>query len=77
MPQLTRRQAQLLNILHNFISEDKYSLSQRELAASLGHRGIRSAQLLIDQLERKGYIARTPGISRGLRIVAQKRSEDE
>ena len=69
MPRLTPRQAELFSYVRAFISRNKYPPSHRQIAKQLGLRAVRSAQQLLEQVERKGYVIHTPGISRSLRIV--------
>jgi repressor LexA len=69
MSQLTPRQAELFSFIHDFITKNQYPPSHRQIAVKLGLRAVRSVQQLLEQLERKGYVGHTPGVSRSLRII--------
>ena len=74
MTTLTARESLLLIFIRDFIAKNKYSPSHRQMAANLGYKAVRSAQQLLEQLEKKGYIAHTPGISRSLQILSKRQA---
>ena len=69
MTSLTPRQQELLQFIEQFISANRYPPSHRQMAARMGSTAVRGVQQLLDQLQKKGYVVRTPGVSRGLRLL--------
>lgn len=65
--QLTLRQRQILDLIHASIDTLGYPPTRAEIAAQLGFRSVNAAEEQVRALARKGYIAITPGASRGLR----------
>ncbi len=70
METLTDRQQQVLEILSRFIATHGFPPSLRELAAQLGISGTLGVTKHLDALERKGYIRRQGGSSRGITLIA-------
>ena len=71
-PDLTSRQAQVLQALSDAIETRGYPLSVREIAQEVGLSSPSSAKHQLDALEKKGYIRRTPGLPRALEIVDRR-----
>ena len=65
---LTARQLELLHALRSFFTTHQYAPSHRQLGKVL-HCRHNAVQEILNQLERKGYVTRTPGVSRSLRIM--------
>jgi repressor LexA len=71
MRDLTKRQAEVLDFISRFTREKGFPPTVRELASHLDLAGPRGAAKHLEALERKGWIRRLPGISRGLEIVQE------
>lgn len=66
MDQLTKRQTEILVLLRKFVRERGYPPTVRELVSLTGRKSTAGVQKLLNALERKGYIRKTPGRSRGI-----------
>ena len=69
MKQITFRQQQILDFLQDHLSGSGYPPTLREIAAEFGLSGPRAAVKHLNALERKGFIRRSPGSSRGIEIL--------
>ena len=69
---LTARQLEVLQEIERFSREHHYPPSGRELAEACGLGSPSGAHRMICTLERKGYLARSPGLSRGLSIAPRE-----
>ena len=65
---LTPRQAQILETIRGHIAEHRRPPSQPELAKALGLASTNGVFKHLAALERKGAIALSPGVARGIRI---------
>jgi repressor LexA len=70
MESLTARQQQVLEIVTRFIAEYGYPPSLRQIGEQLGVSGTLGVMKHLDALERKGYIRRQGGSSRGITLVS-------
>ncbi len=70
MQELTRRQRQVLDYVNSCIQDQGYPPTIREIARHLGLRSSNGVASHLRALERKGYLARTAGKSRGIRPLA-------
>lgn len=68
MEQLTKRQQQVLDYLSAYLADHGYPPTLRELSNHLGVSGTVSAIHHLDALERKGYLRREQGSSRGITL---------
>ncbi|MBN1253745.1 MAG: repressor LexA [Deltaproteobacteria bacterium] len=66
MDPLTKKQGEILFLIRQFIREKGYSPTVRELVALTGRKSTAGVQKLLEALERKGYIKKAPGRSRGI-----------
>lgn len=66
---LTKKQKQLIAFLDNFMVENDYSPSYREIAAGMGLKSVASVAEHIDNLVALGALKRDPGEPRSLQIV--------
>ncbi len=66
MEKLTSRQQQVLDFITEHIDHNGYPPTLREISQYLGTSGTVSALHHLEALERKGYIRREPGSSRGI-----------
>jgi repressor LexA len=70
---LTARQAEILELIRNYIAEEGCPPTRAEIAEELGFRSPNAAEDHLRALERKGAIEMIPGSSRGIRLL----DEDE
>lgn len=66
---LTRRQREILDYLTSYIDERGYAPSFEEIAARFQFRSLATVHEHLTNLERKGYIQRTPNESRAIEVV--------
>jgi len=66
MDTLTLRQKQVYEFITDYIDSNEYPPTFREIAQHLGISGNAGVLCHLEQLERKGYIRREPGSSRGI-----------
>lgn len=68
MISLTPRQAQVLDLIKQHISDTGYPPTRADIAAELGFRSPNAAEEHLKALARKGAIEMIPGTSRGIRL---------
>ncbi|MEE4298973.1 MAG: transcriptional repressor LexA [Pseudomonadales bacterium] len=68
MEQLTRRQAEVLDLIRRWIDDTGYPPTRADIAAELGFRSPNAAEEHLRALARKGAIEMIPGTSRGIRL---------
>jgi repressor LexA len=71
MRSLTPRQKQILGYVEEYTFRTGYPPTLREIARRFNFSGPRAAAKHLQAVERKGFITRKPGISRGVEIVGQ------
>lgn len=69
MSKLTKRQAEILEFLREWIEEHGYPPTRIEIAQTLGFRSPNAAEDHLKALARKGAIEMISGASRGIRLV--------
>jgi repressor LexA len=67
--ELTRRQAEILELLRTHLEETGFPPTRAEIAVHFGFSSPNAAEEHLRALERKGAIEMLPGASRGLRIL--------
>lgn len=75
MEELSPRQKQVLDFIRSYIGRNEYPPSLRDISGHLGIVGNASVLAHLETLERKGYIRREPGSSRGIVLIREKPSE--
>jgi repressor LexA len=75
MEKLTSRQQQVLDYITEHLDSHRYPPTLREIAHRLGVKGTVSAIHHLDALERKGYLRREPGSSRGIILNREPQPE--
>ncbi len=65
---LTPRQAEILELIRQYIRETGYPPTRADISAELGFRSPNAAEEHLRALARKGAIEMIPGTSRGIRI---------
>lgn len=68
-PHLSERQNQVYEYLRSFIREHLKPPTYKEIADDLSLASTNAAHKLVSTLERKGYVERTPRVSRGIRLT--------
>jgi repressor LexA len=68
MTELTARQAEVLQLIADFLQATGFPPTRAEIAKQLGFRSANAAEDHLRALERKGYIEMLPGASRGIRL---------
>jgi repressor LexA len=68
MENLTPRQAQVLDLIRQHISDTGYPPTRADIAERLGFRSPNAAEEHLKALARKGAIEMIPGTSRGIRL---------
>lgn len=66
---LTQRQKEILDFLHEFIRDEGFPPSLREICARFGIKGPQNAAKHLDALEKKGFIRRKAASSRGVELL--------
>ncbi|MEO8630999.1 MAG: transcriptional repressor LexA [Betaproteobacteria bacterium] len=69
--ELTTRQAEVLQMIADFLQATGFPPTRAEIARKLGFRSPNAAEDHLRALERKGYIEMLPGASRGLRLLEE------
>ena len=68
MDNLTSRQAQVLDLIKQYIGDTGYPPTRADIARELGFRSANAAEEHLKALARKGAIEMIPGTSRGIRL---------
>lgn len=66
---LTKRQESVLVFLREFISVRGYAPSLREICAKFGIKSPKNAKKHLEALEKKGFLKRSPNLSRAIELV--------
>ncbi len=74
MENLTDRQKQVLDFVTGYIERTGYSPALRDIAAHLGVNGTFGIMKHLDALEKKGYVRRGSGSSRGIALLRTSHS---
>ncbi len=72
MEDLTPRQAEILELIHEFIVETGMPPTRAEIADALGFNSANAAEDHLRALARKGFIELFPGASRGIRLLEEE-----
>lgn len=75
MEALPPRQKQVLEFIKEYVARHEYPPSLRDIATHIGVSGNVSVIGHLEALERKGYIRRDSGSSRGIALVREKQPE--
>ncbi|MFK8017291.1 MAG: transcriptional repressor LexA [Gammaproteobacteria bacterium] len=75
MQDLTTRQAEILTLIHDHMTDTGMPPTRAEIAKQLGFRSTNAAEEHLRALERKGAIELIPGTSRGIRIKHHMENE--
>ena len=66
---ITKKQKEVLRVINNFIVNNKYSPSVRDLALALNLSSTSTVQSHLDRLQEKGYITKNKAMPRTLHIL--------
>ncbi|MBQ3275006.1 hypothetical protein IJH46_01130 [Candidatus Saccharibacteria bacterium] len=66
---LTKKQKQILDYISNFLKENNYSPSYREIMAGLGLSSVSAVAEHVENLVEKGALRKNPGVARSLEVV--------
>ena len=69
MTGLTRRQAQILELIRSYILEEGRPPTRAEISGIIGFKSANAAEEHLKALARKGAIEMIPGASRGIRLL--------
>ena len=72
MEDLTPRQAEILELIHEFIVDTGMPPTRAEIADALGFNSANAAEDHLRALARKGFIELFPGTSRGIRLLEEE-----
>lgn len=72
MRPLTKRQAQILELIKVFIKDTGMPPTRAEIAQTLGFRSANAAEEHLKALAKKGVIKMKPGASRGIQLVEEE-----
>ena len=72
---LTKKQLAVLNFLQDFVEENGYTPSYREIMAGLELSSVSAVAEHIDNLVAKGVLKKNPGAARSLEILDYKHEE--
>jgi repressor LexA len=75
MRPLTKRQAQILELVKVFIKDTGMPPTRAEIASTLGFKSANAAEEHLKALAKKGVIEMVPGASRGIRLVEEETPE--
>lgn len=76
MNNLTKRQAQVLYFIRQFMQENGSAPTQREIADAIGCSSVNAATIHLQALEKKGALSIRPGRSRGIVLNSNAESAD-
>lgn len=74
MNNLTQKQSEILRFLRKYKREKGTAPTYREIAGWFGFKSVRSASDHVSALEKKGYLRRHSGRSRGIELLCSERS---
>jgi repressor LexA len=74
---LTIRQSQILDFLFEFQLKERMSPTYREIAEHFGFKSTKAAADHVFALEKKGYLRRHGGRSRGIKLITSTRQSDQ
>jgi repressor LexA len=72
MQNLTSRQAQVLDLIRQYIADTGYPPTRADIAQELGFKSANGAEEHLKALARKGAIEMIPGTSRGIRLPVDR-----
>lgn len=68
---LTQRQLEIFTFLETFLAQHGYPPTRQEIATHFGFSSANAAEQHLRALEKHGAIRMTPGVSRGIELLAE------
>lgn len=75
-PSLTKRQRRVLEVIEEYTQEYGYPPTIREIGELVGISSTSVVSYNLKVLQRKGYLTRSPDVSRGLRLVTDEAADE-
>ena len=72
---LTKKQKQIVDFIADFLKQNDYSPTYREIMSGLGLSSVSAVAEHIDNLVAKGIVKKTPGAARSLEILLDSHPE--
>ena len=69
---LTKRQLEVLDLIHASIDENGMPPTRSEIANNLGFKSLNAAEDHLKALEKKEFIELIPGVSRGIKVLKRQ-----
>ena len=69
---LTKRQLEILDLIHTSIDENGMPPTRSEIADNLGFKSLNAAEDHLKALEKKEFIKLIPGVSRGIKVLKRR-----
>lgn len=73
----TKKQKELLTFIEDFIAEHGYSPSYREIMAGTNHNSVATVALHVNNLIKRGHLAKRDRSARSLEVVKPSRADTE
>jgi SOS-response transcriptional repressor LexA len=73
----TKKQKELLTFIEDFIAEHGYSPSYREIMAGTGHTSVATVSLHVNNLIKRGHLAKRDRSARSLEVVSPSSKSSE
>ena len=73
---LTKRQLEILDLIHASIDENGMPPTRSEIANNLGFKSLNAAEDHLKALEKKEFIELIPGVSRGIKVLKKTNNKN-
>ena len=73
---LTKRQLEILDLIHTSIDENGMPPTRLEIADNLGFKSLNAAEDHLKALEKKEFIKLIPGVSRGIKVLKKMNNKN-
>lgn len=73
---LTKRQLEVLDLIHASIDENGMPPTRSEIANNLGFKSLNAAEDHLKALEKKEFIELIPGVSRGIKVLKKTNNKN-
>ncbi len=67
----TKKQQELLQYIGDFIADNNYAPSYREIMAQLGYKSVSTVAVHVDGLIAKGYLTKSDKSARSIRLASE------
>ncbi len=68
----TKKQQELLQYIADFLNENPYAPSYREIMAALGYKSVSTVAVHVDALIAKGYLTKSDKSARSIRVASEQ-----